>query len=235
MSTETQAAPLPRRRANFFVVMAAGIVATVVYGFSQTLISNLIRPDYPRPAILYVHVAVFTAWLLLFCTQVSLVQFRRVNWHRRLGRIGIGLGAIMPFVGVATAIAMTRLRVAHGEAEAAFSILIPFWDMVGFTTTLLLAVRWRHRPEFHRRLMFMATATLTAAAWGRMPFPDYGLWFYAGVDFLIALAALRDLVVDGRIHRVYLVGLPALIVGQVLLTALRWSPWWLATAPGLFR
>jgi hypothetical protein len=215
--------------------MAAVVVATVVYGFSHTLVINLIRPDYPRPAILYVHVAVFTAWLLLFCTQVSLVHFRHVNWHRRLGRFGIGLGAIMPLVGVATAIAMTRLRVAHGETEAAFSILIPCWDMVGFTTTLSLAVRWRNRPEFHRRLTLMATATLTAAAWGRMPFLDHALWLHAGVDFLIALAVLRDLVVDRRIHRVYLLGLPALIVGQVLLTTLRWSPWWLATAPGLFR
>jgi hypothetical protein len=97
--------------------------------------------------------------------------------------------------------------------------------MVGFATTFVLAVRWRRRPELHRRLMFMATAVLTAAAWGRMSFLDHAEWFYAAVDLLIAIAALRDLVVERRIHRVYLVGLPVLMFGQLLLATLRWSDW----------
>jgi hypothetical protein len=167
-------------------------------------------------------------------TAGLLLPFCQVAWHRRLGQIGIGLGSVMPVVGVATAIAMTRLRVAHGELEAAASFLIPCWDMVAFTTTFVLAVRWRRRPDFHRRLMFMATAMLTAAAWGRMPFLDHAEWFYAGVDFLVAVGALRDLIVERRVHVVYLVGFPALIAGQLLLAALRWSDWWLAKAPGLF-
>jgi hypothetical protein len=229
-------APTPaRRRGNFPLLMALAISGIVVYGFSFTLVDNLIHPPYPRPAILHIHAVIFAAWLLLFITQVTLVRAGQVAWHRRLGMLGLGLGAVMPFVGVATAIAMTRLRVAHGEAEAAASFLIPCWDMVGFTTTFVLAVRWRRRPELHRRLMFMATAVLTAAAWGRMSFLDHAQWFYAGVDLLIAIAALRDLVVERRIHRVYLVGLPALMIGQLLLATLRWSDWWLATAPGLFR
>jgi len=235
MAAEVFAPTVSRRRSNFPLLMALAICGIVVYGFSFTIVDNLIHPAYPRPAILYIHAVVFSTWLMLFITQVTLVRAGRAAWHRRLGKIGIGLGAVMPFVGVATAVAMTRLRVAHGEIEAAGSFLIPCWDMVGFTTTFVLAVRWRLRPDFHRRLMFMATAVLTAAAWGRMSFLDYGEWFYAGVDFLVAIAALRDLIVDRRVHLVYLVGLPALIAGQLLLATLRWSDWWLATAPGLFR
>lgn len=222
-------------RDNFFVFMALGIVAVVVFGFSHTVVENLIRPAYPRPLILYIHSVVFPAWLLLFTVQVTLVSSGHIDWHRRLGVLGVCLGCTLPPVGVATAIAMTRLRVSHGEMDAAGSFLIPCWDIVCFTTAFVLAVRWRHRPAFHRRLMLVATAALTAAGWGRWPLLDHAEWFYSGVDLLVAIAALRDLLVDRRIHVVYLVALPALIVGQFLLAALRWSPWWLATAPGLFR
>lgn len=235
MAAEALAPTIPRTRGNFFMVMALAIVGVVVYGFSFTVTDNLIHPSYPRPAILYIHALVFPSWLVLFMAQVMLVRTGQVATHRRLGKIGIGLGALMPFVGVATAIAMTRLRVAHGEMDAAGSFLIPCWDMIGFTSTFALAIRWRRRPDYHRRLMYMATAVLTAAAWGRMPFLDHAEWFYSGVDFLIFIAVLRDIIVDRRIHAVYLVGLPALICGQFLLAAVRWSDWWLATAPGLFR
>ncbi len=235
MATEALASTVSRPRGNFFAVMALAIVGIVVYGFSHTFADNLLHPTYPRPAILYIHAVIFSSWLVLFIAQVALVRSGQIATHRRLGTIGIGLGVLMPFVGVATAIAMTRLRVAHGEMEAAGSFLIPCWDMIGFTTTFALAVHWRRRPDFHRRLMYMATAILTAAAWGRMPFLDHAEWFYSGVDLLIAIAAFRDLLVDRRVHVVYLVGLPALIGGQFLLAAVRWSDWWLATAPGLFR
>jgi hypothetical protein len=235
MAAAASVPAISRTRGNFFAVMALAIVGIVAFGFSFTFVDNLIHPAYPRPAILYIHAVIFSSWLALFVAQVGLIRTGQVATHRRLGTIGIGLGAVMPVVGVATAIAMTRLRVAHGEMDAAGSFLIPCWDMLGFTTTFALAIRWRRRPDFHRRLMYMATAILTAAAWGRMPFLDHAEWFYSGVDLLIAIAALRDLLVDRRIHVVYLLGLPALICGQFLLAAARWSDWWLATAPGLFR
>jgi hypothetical protein len=40
--------------------------------------------------------------------------------------------------------------------------------------------------------------------------------FYAGVDVLVLLGVARDLIVNRRIHQVYLYGLPALILGQTV-------------------
>lgn len=39
-------------------------------------------------------------------------------------------------------------------------------------------------------------------------------WFYVGVDLLVFLSLLRDLIVTKRVHPVYLYALPLLIVGQ---------------------
>ena len=55
-------------RRDFFPFMALLIAAIVAYGFGQTIESKLIHPPFPRPPILYVHVALFSAWVLLFIT-----------------------------------------------------------------------------------------------------------------------------------------------------------------------
>jgi hypothetical protein len=83
--------------------------------------------------------------------------------------------------------------------------------------------------------MWIATCALTAAAWGRMPWLDHAEWFWAGVDALILVAAMRDLLVTGSVHVVFRYALPAIVAGQFLVAWLRWSPWWLQTAAGLFE
>jgi hypothetical protein len=129
---------------------------------------------------------------------------------------------------------MAQLYVRHGDPDAAGSLPIATFDMVAFSTCFALAMLWRKRPEFHRRLVFMATCALTAAPFGRIPALDHADWFYTGVDVLIATGVVRDLVVDKRIHPVYLYGLPAMIAGQVAVASFRWSPWWVAFAHALY-
>jgi hypothetical protein len=63
--------------------------------------------------------------------------------------------------------------------------------------------------------MLVATCALTAASFGRL-FP--GEYFYSGVDVLIVLGVIRDLIVNGRVHQVYLYVLPLFIVGQTVVT-----------------
>ena len=63
--------------------------------------------------------------------------------------------------------------------------------------------------------MLLATCALSAAGLGRIPILPPGT-FYAGVDFLIVLGVIRDLIVNRRIHSVYKVGLPLFAAGQAL-------------------
>ena len=58
-----------------------------------------------------------------------------------------------------------------------------------------------------------------------------------GVDALIFLGILRDLIVDRRIHKVYLYALPLLILFQIFCvqTFLHTSPWWVRIATALLR
>ena len=203
----------------FYFFMSLLIAVVVVYGFSYTVDKNLIHPTVPRPFVLYVHAAIFSGWLLFFILQSTLVRTHNLRLHRAIGWFGVALGAVIPVLGISTAITMARFNILHFHSiSAASDLIIPFFDMIAFTIPFALAIYWRKNPEFHRRLLLIACCALTAAAFGR--FPPHLLppvWFYAGVDLLILLGAGRDLLVNNRIHSVYLYGLPAFILGQLII------------------
>ena len=95
-------------------------------------------------------------------------------------------------------------------------------------TLIALAIYWRKKPDFHRRLLFIATCGLMDAAVGRFDYIfDHNL-FFPLLDLLILLGVARDLVVDGRVNKVYLYALPPLMLGQALAVyAWRVNPaWW---------
>ncbi len=226
---------------NFYFAMSLLIPAVVAFGFSFTIRDNLLHPAIPRPRILYLHAAVFSGWLVFFLVQSILVRTRHVPWHRKIGWFGAGMGALMPVLGVATAIVMTRFDIAHlhfDVTEAESFLLIPLFDMLCFTSTLALAIYWRTKPEFHRRLILIATCALTAAAFSRFPerlLPN--AYFYSGVDFLILLGVGRDMIVNRRVHQVYLYTLPALIAGQTIVTHTVHHnlPYWTSIAQAIIR
>ena len=218
----------------FYFLMSLLFVAVIVYGFSFTIDRNLIHPAVPRPWLLYVHATVFSGWLVFFILQSTLVRSRKVQWHRRLGLFGVGLGALVPIVGVSTAVVMGRFNAVSLHATDADSFLVvPLFDMVCFAGTFPLAIVWRKKPELHRRLMLIATCALTAAGFGRFPeriLPSH--YFYVGVDLLILLGIARDWVVNRAVHRVYLFVLPLFILGQTMVTYIAFHnvPFWLRIA-----
>lgn len=198
----------------FYFFMSLLIAGVVVYGFSHTVDHFLIHAVPVRPWILYMHGAVFSGWVVLFIVQSALVRVRKVQIHRTLGWFGVGLGTIIPVLGLSTAITMDRFNIAHfHEAEASPFLAIQLNDVICFAVLFTLAVLWRRKPELHRRLILMASCVLTSAAFARFPFVPLHMtyWF---VDGLILLGVLRDLLVNRRVHRVYLCALPLLIITQ---------------------
>lgn len=86
------------------------------------------------------------------------------------------------------------------------------------------------RTDSRKRFPF--TCGLLDAAFGRISYILDNNVYFACVDGVILLGVLRDLVVNRRIHRVYLLALPLLIVVQGLVFYI-WhtrAAWWLAIA-----
>jgi hypothetical protein len=213
----------------FYLFASLLIAAIVVWGFSHTVDQSLFHASPPRPLLLWFHGAAFSAWVLFFIFQSALVRARNVRWHRFFGWFGTGLASVMVVLGFVIAVVMARFDwyTLHEPATDVF-LSIPFGDMFEFGPLVALAILWRKQPEFHRRLMFIATCCLLDAAFGRIDFIyDHSL-FYVFADAVILLGVARDLLVNRSVHLVYRVALPVLVGWQALLIYLyRGAPaWW---------
>jgi hypothetical protein len=213
----------------FYFCMSLVLAGLVVSGFSRTVDANLLHANPPRPWLLWIHAAAFSTWVAFFMAQSALVRVHKVGVHRFLGWFGAALATLMVGLGLIIAVVMARFdgTVLHQSGTDAF-LSIPFCDMLVFGVCIALAIYWRKKPEFHRRLIFIASCQLMDAAVGRFDFVFNHNLFYPVLDFLIVLGMLRDRAVDGRVHKVYLYALPAMIVVQSLAVyAWRVNPgWW---------
>ena len=217
--------------------MSLLILFVVIDGFSYTIDRNLLHPNIPPPPILYLHSFVFSAWVLLFILQSALVRWRNVRLHRTLGWVGVGLAISMVVLGYTTSTIMTKLSIQYrAPFPTVYFFIVDIMDLVCFAVPLSLAIYWRRRPEFHRRLMLIGTCALMEAAFGRMPISQIYLG-PIGVDALILLGVARDIIVERRIHKVYLYALPPMILLQVIAeyTFVQRSSWWTGIGNYLLR
>ena len=213
----------------FYFAMSLVVAAIVVIGFKRTVNDNLFHPAVPRPFILWIHGAAFAGWVIFFICQSTLVRVHKVSWHRSIGWFGAGLATVMVPLGITTAIIMTRFDAVQLHQSGIDSFLsIPFCDMIVFGVCIALAIYWRTKTELHRRLILIATCMLMDAPLGRFDYVFNNNLFYPLLDLLILLGVARDLLVDRRVHKVYLYALPLLIVGQSLAVYMwRHNPsWW---------
>jgi hypothetical protein len=213
----------------FYFFMSLLILVLVTAMFSTTVPARLFHPAIAPPSIVWLHGAVFYGWVLFFILQSGLVKIRKTRWHRTIGWFGVALGIAVVGLGVSTAVVMHRFEflTLHQGPNAILSVAIPLWDIACFAVVFTLAILLRKKIEYHRRLMLIASCALTAAAWGRMPESVLpGFWFYAGVDLLIGMGAARDLLVNGKIHRVYRMALPVFIAGQIAVSQITNAEWW---------
>jgi len=206
------AAP-PRR---FYLAMSLLMLALVTYGFSHTIGPGLLHTQRPvRDVILLsVHGAVFYGWMLLMVVQAALVRLRHIRLHRLLGWFGAADAALVVIMGLWASF--------HQPAPLAAE-MIGVVSMAGFGVPVALAILWRKRPAYHRRLLLIGTAMLTNAAFARFP-GSYlpGHFFYAGTDLLIAIGIAHDLWKERSVHVVYRYAMPILLVAETAVLIPSW-------------
>jgi hypothetical protein len=223
----------------FFGGMAILLCVIVVIGFSRTyFLVGMTSAPLPN-ALVHVHGAVFTLWMVLFLTQVALVSARRVAWHRSLGTIAFCLPPIMIGLGTAAAIDGLRRGVRIGPLDPAVSMAIPLLGMVAFTILIVGAWRTRRRPDSHKRLILFATIGLTDAALGRFPWRQMGMSPASGavlsLGAVLLLVVIYDLVSLHRIHRSTMWAAPLTFAIGAFAVPIGMTPAWHGFAGFLMR
>jgi len=188
--------------------------------------------------VVHFHGILFFAWTLLFVAQTTFVTTGRIENHRALGLVGISLATAMLFTGfMVAANTLTHWIGTEHEAAARVAAIVPITAILTFVTLFASAVANISRPEWHKRLMLMATISLLPPAFARVLFvlfapPGAGprpgltppppevvkLALAPGlaIDVLILMAILYDWRARGRPHPAYLLGGAFIISVQVL-------------------
>ncbi len=179
---------LPGRRYDhlFFTTMSVVMLATVFAGFAPTyFLAGMTRAHLASP-ILHVHGAAFTAWVVLLVVQSVLVASHRIKIHQWLGFGTFALGVFMVVLGVLAATDSMVRHIPENRIATEEFYIVSLSEMLIFAVLLVSAYRARRRPAEHKRLIYVATATLMGAAIFRLPMS----WVHARihvVDLMVYL------------------------------------------------
>jgi len=240
------AAVLPRASSDtdwLYVYLAYTCALIAFAGFTPTYWAPVATGSFNGPPILHLHGLLFSAWMVFFIVQTTLVATGRVERHRALGLLGVSLATAMLFVGIAASLHSIKLGIALGlEAQnRAFSI-VPITIVVFFACAVAVAVANVSRPDVHKRLMLVATVSLLPPALARLIALGAGVPFSAGHPPPIAFSLLPSFVSDlpllaaivwdtrrqGRLHRTYLVAGACLLALQIIRVPLGPTAAWYA-------
>lgn len=253
----TTMSPVQARTGRFYFWMSAACALFAWGAFSTTYWIQLAAGTFVGGTpLMHLHAGLFSAWTLLFMWQTWQASNGRIEHHRAWGVAGVSLATAMVFVGLTLALASVRDFQAHGYgAKAESFFVLPFQGITLFTVFFIAAVANVSRPEWHKRLMLVATVALLEAAAGRVGFligtggggpglrpgvvappPQFaGLQGALMVSLFLVAGLIYDWRTRGRPHPAYLIGLVTLVVSGWAFAVLSVTPGWLAFVEAALR
>lgn len=236
MDAAATTVPVSVRGNGFYLGMAIAVAATVIGGFGSFALRGFV--DVGRvPYWVHVHAAVFVGWTLLFVVQNALVQRGTLALHRRLGWVAVGLAVAMIPLGTVTAVMAVVLDRVPPFFTPPIFLALSGLELVAFAALLIMAIQFRRRTEWHRRLMLCAMISIIGPAFGRiLPMPLLGPWgglaVLTGQMLFVAVAVAHDFASRGRMHPAYGIGVGVIAVEGLAVPILAATPpfIWLASA-----
>lgn len=206
-----------KSRGSFYTWAAIAVAFIVFAGFARTYYLKELFGTRSLPLLLHVHGLVMTLWFVLFLVQVRLVAARRTDLHRRLGILGAFWALLVVVVGTTTIIARDRLHFRPGQSGAGiafqFSIFLVFAALI--TGALLL----RHRSDFHKRLMLLASVSILQPAIVRLPLrfiQTNPLVSFGLLDLCVLAPVAFDTIKSRRLHPAFGWGALLIVASQPL-------------------
>jgi hypothetical protein len=227
MATQAVASRVDIER-RFFTSMVIAMALFVLAGFApsyfmQPMLGGLVtgREVPPITPLIHLHAASGTAWMLFLIWQAHLIRGKQHQRHMQNGLIGAGIALAIVVVGLVVAIDAGRAgRHPPGWTSTAF-LMMPFASALLFGAYVAAALWWRKRPDYHKRLMLLATIAILLPAGARL-----ATYFFKGIlppgppgglvltDLFIAALVAYDLVKQGRLHPATLWGGGLMLLSQ---------------------
>lgn len=222
----------------FIVGIAVWFWLVAIAGFTPSYM-DFSAGTFQIDAVVHLHGVIMASWLGLFLTQALFAATGRMGNHAILGRASIVLaGVAWASMWIMTFHAF--VRATFPDAEFLVSVLLAQLEMIVlFPLFFLWGFLARGEPDWHRRLMILATAVTLQAAVDRMFWlPGFDLpafWDHALRLYVIVLSPLYvfDILTLGRFHRATAYGTGMLLTVHILVSALWVDEGWHAFVHGI--
>lgn len=241
--------PFPVHRAadgNLFLLYVGLIWVAVLAGFGPEMVRRLSSNATPFPIAVHVHALITVAWLGLLTSQTLLIRKRELRLHRKWGTGGAVLAAAVILVGLWAALAFEKLAMSTPERRPHF-LAIEWSNIIEFGGLAAVAILTRKRPSAHKRLILLATLSLTPAAFNRAigrpflhPLLGSGVWqtwvqIFALTDLMVLGIGVYDWKIRGRVHPAWALGALWILAGQLTASWLFYDPAWKALAASILN
>jgi hypothetical protein len=246
MTTVAKDAGAGLRLGDIYSWTALGAVLTAFLGFVPTFWQPLAAGQFKANPVVFMHGIGFFTWTLFALAQTSLVPAGRVLLHRSVGLAGISFATVLTMLGCLAALNSLQSGIAaHQAAGAEAFLIVPLSVIVSFAVLFTSAIANIRRPEFHKRLMLLATISVLNAPVARPliawvykfpPTDQLPVWIDYPASYLsyllIAPALIYDWRKTGRIHPVYAIAVPVLIILPLAVMPISDSAAWHSFARG---
>ena len=252
-NTQPKLHAVSRDRTFLWLAIVALLIA--VLGVTPTYWLQLPAGSTNAAPLVHLHALAFTAWPLLLVSQAVQIERGRVKHHRLWGIAGISLATMMLIFGIALAVVAMEARIANGEGDAPRAFLVvPITGVSVFYLYFMAAAFNYTRPDWHKRLIIVATSSVLQAAMARFAFfaahgigpgmrptsfpsapPTAPLVGSLLLDLMVVYGMVVDWHRDGRVHPAWLWGLGGLLIVQFTRAPLSHTAVWLGFADWLTR
>lgn len=234
------------RRLDRRLYLGASLIflALVFWTFARTFYLQPFFGTPPLSALLHIHGAVMTGWVVLLVAQTSLIAAHRVQWHRRLGVFGVVWAALVVLYGSITTLHAAAREVRGHTDFAASQVVITSLDllqMLFFAAFVAVAIWQRQRPAYHKRLMLLTIACMLPDALARLPVSfmtratetELNLRIMLGLDLFILICVGLDTLWHRRLHPAFAWGALLFVGAFHAALYLTQKPAWIAFGESL--
>ena len=214
----------------YFSAASALLLVLSVVAFSDNLFTDVGQASNHDPKFV-IHGLFGLAWYVLLTEQANLIRTRRVSLHKTLG-----IATFLVAIGVTLSTLYIFVVLWKGWANMAPEVRANRLLLPGYALCVMLAWRWRTRPEWHKRLLFAGTFLMLGPVLARTYDPLIASWlgplvpamspqtdevlflmyfFGVWVGFFVSLACY-DWRKDKRVHAVTLAGFAWLVLSWVI-------------------
>lgn len=145
------------RKTNVLLYFFIFVLLISLLGFFNTYLKFF--PHVGKfPYVIHFHFSAFIAWFFLLITQPILIKRKRIDLHRKFGKLSYVLAPILILTIVILAINQIQRELSLAENNAAVTAFIALIDILSFSTYYIIAMLNSKNLRWH--VAFLVAATL---------------------------------------------------------------------------